>query len=349
MRPATHSAQDSYWDALANWNWGEGENSASRGKPPEARRGEAPRTGGPRSRDEERAAPATDRPGPAPVESRGESRRNTPAAANESSDFGLGVSSTPPERGPSRPIEPQKDRLPPSVEAVESDDFDDDEEDDDDTTPAESGATDAAGTGDENAPRKRRRRRRRRRSRNGNEPAGAASPAGEAPTKVPGDDWEQTAQPAVAPRSDAPRGDAPRGDERPRRHAGEGRPQTERGDDRSRGSRRRRGDRRGPPAPVAEQRDSLPIDDFESESPADEVTNVGGGGVGVDFTSDDENGDAGDSFVDFGDVPTWEEAISYLLHPNQVQVDSNEGPGGSSGESRSGDQPRSTRHYGGRR
>jgi hypothetical protein len=77
------------------------------------------------------------------------------------------------------------------------------------------------------------------------------------------------------------------------------------------------------------------------------VTNVGGGDVGVDFASDDE-GDAGDSLVNFADVPTWEEAISYLLHPNQVQVDSN-GGSDSSGEGRSGDQPRQTRHYGGRR
>jgi hypothetical protein len=71
--------------------------------------------------------------------------------------------------------------------------------------------------------------------------------------------------------------------------------------------------------------------------------------VGVDFMADDESGDAGDSFVNFADVPTWEEAISYLLHPNQVQVDSNGGSGSSAGESRSGEQPRSTRHYGGRR
>jgi hypothetical protein len=63
-----------------------------------------------------------------------------------------------------------------------------------------------------------------------------------------------------------------------------------------------------------------------------------------DFDAGDEGAEAP---VNYDDVPTWEEAISYLLHPNQVEA---EGSGGGSGSQRgNADQPRQTRHYGGRR
>ncbi len=67
----------------------------------------------------------------------------------------------------------------------------------------------------------------------------------------------------------------------------------------------------------------------------------------------DEDGDddTAEQAVSYEDVPTWEEAISYLLHPNQVQVEAEAGSGGSS-PPRSGaaaDQPRQTRHIGHRK
>lgn len=70
------------------------------------------------------------------------------------------------------------------------------------------------------------------------------------------------------------------------------------------------------------------------------------GGEG-DSGFDDDDGDANEPVVNYDDVPTWEEAISYLLHPNQVEAEG----GGSPPPSRGGPPgapPRSTRHYGGR-
>jgi hypothetical protein len=80
----------------------------------------------------------------------------------------------------------------------------------------------------------------------------------------------------------------------------------------------------------------------------DEVLSSGGG-AGLSFPSDDEGGEADEAVIDYADVPTWEEAISYLLHPNQVQVESGSPAGGSQrGGQGGGQQPRQTRHYGGR-
>src|SRR5262245_47968411 len=54
VRPATHSAQDSYWDALANFNWGESERPVTRSRPSESRRDEPPRGPAPKSQGEGR-------------------------------------------------------------------------------------------------------------------------------------------------------------------------------------------------------------------------------------------------------------------------------------------------------
>ncbi len=81
---------------------------------------------------------------------------------------------------------------------------------------------------------------------------------------------------------------------------------------------------------------------------------VGGGipeyGVPADGDEDGDD-DAGEQAVSYTDVPTWEEAISYLLHPNQVQVENESGSGGPNAPrgAPSADQPRQTRHVGHRK
>ena len=46
-----------------------------------------------------------------------------------------------------------------------------------------------------------------------------------------------------------------------------------------------------------------------------------GGGVEESAGEEDGEDDDGEQAVSYEDVPTWEEAISYLLHPSQVQVE----------------------------
>ena len=94
------------------------------------------------------------------------------------------------------------------------------------------------------------------------------------------------------------------------------------------------------PAQVAARTQS-PADDDDD----DDVDDVLGGAEG------DDDDDGVDQVVNYSNVPTWEEAISYLLRPSQVQVEpgsSSPGSahrGGASGEV--GKTP--TRHYGGKR
>ena len=83
---------------------------------------------------------------------------------------------------------------------------------------------------------------------------------------------------------------------------------------------------------------------------------LAGGGAGESDLDTDEGDDGDDESgeeqtVSYENIPTWEEAISYLLHPNQVQVE----PGTSSGGPKPprgappADQPRQTRHVGHRK
>ncbi len=75
-----------------------------------------------------------------------------------------------------------------------------------------------------------------------------------------------------------------------------------------------------------------------------------GGGAAVPDLDDDGDDESGEPLVSYENVPSWEEAISYLLHPNQVQVEP--GAGGSSSPPRGAappDQPRQTRHIGNRK
>ncbi|HTI52457.1 MAG TPA: hypothetical protein VL475_15945 [Planctomycetaceae bacterium] len=333
VRPATPSAQDSYWDALANWKWDDNEGPGGKGKHAEPRR-EASRGGRPQPRQESRSAPSGERPArPAaapsspPVGSRS-------GKGDETGDFGLGVDSSAPGWEKPASTGSDRDQFQSENEAAESEDFGDVEDFGDEEATSEAGEAAGPGTGDENGPRKRRRRRRRRRSRNGEgQPAAGAAPGAPGPT--PGADWEKPSEPAKA-----------RSEERPRAPEEGGR-ERERGDEESRPPRRGRRDRRGSGAPVADERHEFSDDEFGVLSTTDEPVSSGGD-VGADLEADDD-GDLGEPFVNYADVPTWEEAISYLLHPNQVQVESNGGSGSGPGGGPAGEQPRQTRHYGGRR
>jgi ribonuclease E len=213
-----------------------------------------------------------------------------------------------------------------SDESGETDDF---------TTDEDAGDSAGTTTGDENAPRKRRRRRRRRRSRSGEGEATANAVTGE-PGAAPAADREKPSEPARSRNEESPR--------TPERREGRERPGR---DDDSRPPRRGRRDRRGHSAPVAGERHEFSDDEFGVLSTDDEPMNAGDN-ARADHPADDD-GDLGEPAVNYADVPTWEEAISYLLHPNQVQVESNGGSGPGSGGGGSSEQSRQNRHYGGRR
>ena len=105
--------------------------------------------------------------------------------------------------------------------------------------------------------------------------------------------------------------------------------------------RRDRGGRRGGGRPAvrsefADDEESLEPDDFETVSQSEE---------------DDED-DEDDDPVEpgsWGPVPTWEEAIEFLLRPDLVEIDPSS-PGGQSARGSTSDGARSaTRHYGPRK
>lgn len=350
-RPAT--AQDSYWDALANWTWDDGE-----GKGAEARTTE-PVSREPDTRPEpasRREPPARSEPGRGEPAPRGE-RPHRPRERPERRDS---RSSGRSERPAAAPRETPKAR-PPRDPVVEPDDFDSglgddagwtapnvhggasptseavEAGDDEDSTfdVADEGTPDegvegpaSPEEGEGGAPRRRRRRRRRRgrgSSREGAPASGSSSgeaSATEAP--VPGADWDE------------PEGSARSTPAPPARHASTEQAPHERGNregrsgrDRDRAGRARGDDRRHAAATPA------PEDDFASEVSVSSGANAP--------HAEDIDDDSGEPAVSYADVPTWEEAISYLLHPQQVQV---EPSGGASSPPRSADQPRQSRHYG---
>jgi ribonuclease E len=340
VRPATPSAQDSYWDALANWKWDDSEAPGGKGKPAGPRR-DAPQGGRPPSRQESRPAerPARSAPSASASAPAAESRAGV---GDDFGDFGLGVDSSasvgasagrssPTRREAPESAHSEADRGSADDDAGESDEFG---ETDDMTSDEDSSESADPAAGDEGAPRKRRRRRRRRRSRSSEgQPAGGA--ASDETGAVPGEDWEKPSEPVKA-----------RGEERPRAPQDGGR-ERDRRDEESRPPRRGRRDRRGHSAPVAGERHEFSDDEFGVLSTADEPAN-GGDDSHSDHPADDD-GDLGEPAVNYADVPTWEEAISYLLHPNQVQVETNGGSGTAAGSGSSSESSRQNRHYGGRR
>jgi len=380
--PAEKTApSDTYWDALANWSWDDaGSGSRERaprsgdrgGRPERSERsgGRPPRggggTGGPRSGSERRERPAGSeaserRPAPAaPV--RAESARVEP---RDDENFGEGLLEEEPVQTRVSPPAPRAERIEtearPAAEArpapaaprpaAEADDFEAD--DDLPDTPEEAEATDEAG-GSEDAPRKRRRRRRRRRS--GAEETAPAAASRTDDTAFP--EAEEVEADAGAEVEEPAEAESDEGDDR--------------GPRRRRSRRRRRGERgdRGEAAPAREPAaaaraatDSDEDEDLDATDFGSEVTEHPGRVASSALDDEDDEGaesesddDGVDATINYGDVPTWEEAISYLLRPNTVQVEagSSSNQGGSQQRSRSAppqhpDQPKSTRHYRGRK
>ena len=107
--------------------------------------------------------------------------------------------------------------------------------------------------------------------------------------------------------------------------------------------------REGPPRHSSPERAEHSEDHFEDEDEPQEISS-GGGAVAPDL--DDEGDDeSGEPLVSYENIPTWEEAISYLLHPSQVQVEPKAPGNGSRPAARflAPDQPRQTRHLGNRK
>ncbi|MBI3863047.1 MAG: hypothetical protein HY290_14240 [Planctomycetia bacterium] len=186
--------------------------------------------------------------------------------------------------------------------------------------------------GEGDFPRKRRRRRRRRGR--GAEPAETTPAASEA---APGADWDDSAGPESDFVDEPEQPDAvtevTHGQELDDRS---NRPPRDRNRDRRREGAPRRG--------ASEKVD----DRFDDDSDEHQEISVGGGAAEpIDSEADDE---AGEPATNYENVPTWEEAISYLLHPSQVQVEPGDGNGTSPPRSPAQtDQPRQTRHVGNRK
>src|SRR5262245_13336320 len=361
------SPQDSYWDALANWNWDESEGGGRkpRSEParPEPRRADEGRTGGGppprggrRGREEGRGHRGGDRPQrqpagspPSPAGARPApqpSRSPPPSTPPESDDFGLGLEAPgsspraeapPAERGPAPTAHDEDSTSPAGKPPSQSE------------SPAarthsrgderggrRSGEHRPDGGGEGDFPRKRRRRRRRRRGGRG----GEGAPGGHsAEATSPGADWDDSAGPEAdetGPESEAATDEGP-GEFSADRPAAEGRARRRdrQHDDRAEGSRSQQ-----------------PSRGFDDEDEPEVVFQAGGesGDVDLDTESADDGDESGEEqTVGYENIPTWEEAISYLLHPNQVQVESGGGGGSPPRSAPPADQPRQTRHIGHRK
>jgi hypothetical protein len=200
--------------------------------------------------------------------------------------------------------------------------------------PGAARGSDSGGEGDYSSKRRRRRRRRGR----GGDREQAGSPAPGAPA-VPGSDWDDSAGPE-SDFADEPEAAASTAGQSVEERSGDrpGRPPRD-------SHRGRRGE--GPPRRSGPERVEQSEEHFEEEEPQE--ISLGGGAAGSGFgdEGDDESGELAGSY---DNVPSWEEAISYLLHPNQVQVE----PGAEGGSSlprgaAPPDQPRQTRHTGNRK
>jgi ribonuclease E len=114
------------------------------------------------------------------------------------------------------------------------------------------------------------------------------------------------------------------------------------------------GDSDGPElSDTASISEESPFDDDDSNEPQD-ADFADGTTAGFEPEADVADGDdelGEEQTVGYENIPTWEEAISYLLHPNQVQVESGATGGGPKPPrgSQPAEQPRQTRHIGHRK
>lgn len=391
----TGSPQDSYWDALANWNWDESDGAASKARSEAPRSsGGPPARGGPRGRDDRRdrrggekpqrqasesstsdsSPPGSSRP-PAASSSSGSTRRSSttadsgpraprPVAPAAGDDFGLGLDestadfSAPKEphavegRGDSEPRRPVHDTTSRAESSSPAPTADRGEHR---PGTGEPGTDPGSGKPEEGEFPRKRRRRRRRRSRGGDREVGSTTGTTPGATTTPasaasGDEWEDSDGPesdAVADEPQTPIAnpreeikDEVEGDRHVRRGRRNG-PRNER--TRQEGTGRR---------PNTASSDITRSEDRLEDGPGEfeEEPLLVGGGVEEPAGDDDGEDDASEQAVSYENVPTWEEAISYLLHPNTVQVES--GPGNGSVPPRGAppaDQPRQTRHMGGQK
>ena len=136
-----------------------------------------------------------------------------------------------------------------------------------------------------------------------------------------------------------------------------GAPADRQGRDRPRGGRRRRRGGSGRKDRPTFEQTSAPR--AESVAPAgDDFEDEEGAGIESRFVTPAETRgsqtpaavETDVELIDYGDMPTWEEAISYLLHPDQVELDPNQQSANVQRRAQAQEEGRSgSRHYGKRR
>lgn len=335
---AGETEKDPFWDALADWDVDD-PHSVSKSPPPTPvvpetpgerpsyDRGSSGRGGrrderGPRreggrregSRGGSRSEGRRDegRGGRKPEGDRGAPRREEPSRSAPRS-----------ERKPPEPVGEtegfgagliEEDPFARSVAPEPADDFDDDFEPIETEAAEKSPAQEAE---DESEGSRRPRRRRRRRGRRGEGEAEAPASSKPAPVEADFDEDEEEGEgddeePLARTASEEP--------------VEEGRPPRGRG----RYGRRRRGER--------PDESEFVFDFIEDDEPA-----AAAAVADEDELDDEDSVEA----MDYANVPSWEEAISYILNPSLVQVEGGSPP--AQQKRGSGDAPKQTRHYGRRK
>jgi len=183
-------------------------------------------------------------------------------------------------------------------------------------------------------------------------------------------------QPVTAPPGQHHR---PRDDSHPKREEASRDRRREEDDGRGKRRRRRRRDRPDEAAPGAPPATQMPAVDWDEPqadetrrqpereetfgigetapaAPAGEVEDWDPEGFGEADESPgaqeetsaaaEDDDESGESVVSFDNIPTWEEAISYLLHPEQVQADPGSPASSQRGSAGQPSDARSSRHYG---
>ena len=273
--------EDTYWDALESWQWDQ-TSSKSNGAADSSGQSELV---GAEARTEPTTAPTTEKT------TTSSDRRDAEAYVTDD-DFGFGIfeEESPREAAQAEFVEAATEE--PTFETDEDDVSDEAAEPiEEEALPAETEAVSETDV-DEPEPsvRKRRRRRRRRRGRSPktdevlDESPSEAEPAAETGGIAADDDQEEVAETdteVVATVYEKP-------PERKRR--------------RRRSSRRRRKDE-----PTSDSGEDAATEDSQAESDDD------------DFTDEQADGDSDRSVTTaYRDLPTWEEAISYVLNPDQI-------------------------------
>jgi hypothetical protein len=344
--PASEASSDSYWNALENFDWTQPSDSRPRGREvqPHGDRGRGPRgdwrhddsrgprrdggrrDGGRRPERGHAGPPATHGPAAESRPSAGPlpSPRQPAPAQPIGDEFGSGLL----DEALTFPVEP----VAPETATTEVNDTDftlqepaETNESTNSLPPAVRG--DAPHEGDQGDHRRRRRRRRRgRRGDRRDAPAGFQSPPtsepiASEPDSLRDDDGEPEAEDAVDEFGPADVSPTEPGQSQAPAHA-------------DRHSRRRRRGRRGDGDRPAETSEFA---GGEQASELEPVAELGGAEPGIEDEEDDAELD-----VSYGHVPSWEEAISYLLNPSLVEAAAPEA-------SQSGEHGRHSKHRGHRR